>query len=93
MTAPATVDDLQGAKLRKVFRELMELEPDAAHVLADHPLIVAAFDQLGRRLFQCPQCFVSVELPHHKRPQGWLIVEPFTRVAACGTCRSKLPKR
>lgn len=37
------------------------------------------------RLWTCPVCWRSYR--GTEAPAGWLVVEPFTRVAACAGCR------
>lgn len=80
------MDDLSARKIRKLFTELEFLEPEGADAFREHPLIVEAF-ALGGRVWQCPMCGIKSLGP---RPDGWLIVEPFTRVAACTTCRPQI---
>lgn len=68
---------------------LLALPPAEADALArTHARYMTADHQAGLRLFTCPICWRSMESA--RPPVGWLVVEPFTRVAACSTCREEL---
>lgn len=45
--------------------------------------------ELRRR--QCPICWQSVV--QYDAPEGWLVCQPFARVAACASCISVLESR
>ena len=87
------MDELTRARLRHALLELENLAPEmAAAFLADSehgPLLREAIGQ--RRRWACPLCGVVVYAEH--APAGWVVVEPFTRVAACGPCRPLLDQR
>lgn len=76
--------ELRAAKLRRLYAELDALDPsEAARLAAEHRAALEA--EAGLRRWQCPQCFVACV--QRDAPHGWIIVEPFTRVAACAVCR------
>lgn len=77
-------DEIRAARLRRLFAELDALDPvEAARLAEEHRAALEAEAHL--RYWQCPHCFVTRIQQH--APEGWLIVEPFTRVAACSVCR------
>lgn len=66
----------------KLLAELEALSPAEVSQLAQSH--ARAVTQPLRR-WTCPVCWVSVD--SRTPPPRWLIVEPFTRVAACVVCR------
>lgn len=85
MSAPAKpVDELRAAQLRRLYAELDALDPqEAARLAEEHREALAR--EAGLIQWQCPLCFTT--RVQRTAPVGWLIVEPFTRVAACAVCR------
>lgn len=85
-TRTPALDDLSAARIRHALRELDDLDPAMVEEFLAHPkhgpLLMAALDD--RRRWSCPICGVIVYAKH--APAGWLVVEPFTRVAACSWC-------
>jgi len=71
---------------------LLALPEDAAEALARaHARALTTAHRSGLRRWQCPVCFVAVV--RRTPPTRWLIVEPFTRVAACAVCRPEIQTR
>lgn len=56
-------------------------DAEAQQLARDH--VRAATEPVRR--WTCPVCWISVEA--RTAPPRWLVVEPFTRVAACAVCR------
>lgn len=77
----------------RVLAEIDALDTSAAAELATaHAAAVTTGHGVKQvRRYQCPLCMVAVDQREH--PKGWLIVEPFTRVAACAVCRPEIQAR
>lgn len=81
------LDDVTAYRIRKLALELRDLEPELLDELLEHPKYGS---MLGEALgtptprWTCPLCsaFEHSATP----PTGWVIVTPFTRVAACNRC-------
>lgn len=69
------------------------LDPHEAQRLARQHAraLTIAHNRHQLRLWTCPICWTSQT--SRVAPDGWLVVEPFTRVAACATCRRELEAR
>lgn len=84
------LDDLTAARIRHALRELDDLDPAMVEEFLAHPkygpILTAALDR--RRRWSCPLCGEVLYSEH--APRGWLVVEPFTRVAACSLCRGHI---
>lgn len=78
------MNELRALQLRRLFAELDALDPAKAEQIAKEHA-AALRKEADLRRWQCPLCWTAVV--RRNAPEGWLICEPFTRVAACKKCR------
>lgn len=81
------LNDLERRRIVNSVLELNELDPAIVEELLASPKHGPLLRQAlaDRVRWSCPLCQTSLFGP--ERPKGWLIVTPFTRVAACDKCR------
>lgn len=73
-------------RVRRLAKKLAAQSPELFYVALDHPRFGLELRAIlaPARIWTCPLCG-RVELAEHA-PANWLVVEPFTRVAACHRC-------